>query len=771
MRVLPKSFRALITLFGFGLLSVGAPNATALPPQDGALSAIANRAPLNGPPLNRASSAHVAIAASGILKTTGETESGIRVHPILSLVGQSVPVIGEGTFNVEVAVDRTLENGARYDGPLELAGAIHQRIKTEAALDNTTKGEALGSVLSLIPNAPIPASNASTMQIQMLVARNNVTCQPNILCVHIINEGAYPVRLELRTPGGDEVVDAFTTYLIVVDAPRPVASADAEPLRSRSPLLVAMIVPIRLTPSTDIEGKQVEPSTKNVIALSEAMIRRPLTAATMFTTPETLDAVSRGANVAEPSLQSPVLDNIRRALSGRELLTAPYVQPNADLLDDGRLAGELRRQSAIGQQRVQEVLGFDPQNIGFYPTSIPTPAALRALGINRLITTEKALANVSVDNNAKPIGGGPSLQPVAIDPGSLTNEDADVIPAVLLHTELAKRLAARLSDRPAGLDNILRAQIFLAALTLVPRDEPTVGEGIAVAVPETTSSATLDTVLEGIGQDNPLFRGISVSELFSLPLSFRNGEVMQPKTRKLQANDPNVVDSFLRSQRRLDGYESLFDTPPESVGALRAQLASVWDDSRSAKERASVANALSKTVDSAIAQVTLAAPQSVTLTARKQEFKVTLINETGLTIRTQLMVESDNVELVGGQRDANRPGRWFIEVPINTDKRVFQVPINVNTRGPGSFSLIAHLSTQATKDRPAYSLSNIRYPLRSTSLGPVGTILTISALIMLASWWFRTTRQRRRGTSDGTVIIEDPSIGNEHPSVDDGVVQ
>jgi hypothetical protein len=729
-----------------------------------------------------------------------QANSDATGNPSVRLDGQSDVVRGAGTFSLRATITR---HG--YVGPLEITASIHQRIRSEEIFDRTINGSALGSVLAIVPPQSIGEATEYSVAIDTNVAQPNGTNCPDP-CLRVVSAGEYPVRIELRTPGGDEVLDAFTSYLITTDAPTssivpntaavpdtgsivpntgsvpntasivpntasvpdPNQSAQSQPGQTTTtnapptpttptpttptdaspPLKVALIVPIHLSPATDARARQVDPNTRNVIALIEALARRPLPKTSVYVTPETIDTLERQANNAVEAKRSPLLGELQAAISGREVLGETYVRPSPELLDDPRLQSQLKEQIERGRTRVQQVLQVPPSSIGVFADNVPTQGALKTLGVTRVLTSEKAF--VGGQNYAN------RLQPIGVDVGSLTGEEGGIVPTIVMNDRLAKRLTATLSDRKRGDDDVLRGQTFLAALALVKRSvSPGNPHGVAILVPEETSSSTLDTVLGGIGGDTPLFESATANELFELPLFLGDAtSVPQPKQRTLSKANDEVFRRFTERNTRLTSYRNLFSNPPEDINQLESRVLTVWDRSRTNAERLALLTALGTEVDRTVSDVSLSPSQTITLTARTQAVPLAIVNNTRKDINAILELQSDNVEFVDGVQDP-RTGRSLLTAIVSGGDRILRVNVDVTTRGPGSFSLLAILRTPYLADgSPGLALSQTRYGVRSTSIGPVGTIITIGALIMLATWWIRTTAQRRR---DATTASTGPN--------------
>ena len=121
---------------------------------------------------------------------------------------------------------------------------------------------------------------------------------------------------------------------------------------------------------------------------------------------------------------------------------------------------------------------------------------------------------------------------------------------------------------------------------------------------------------------------------------------------------------------------------------------------------------------------------------------VTFRNDTGRAVRVTLDVSSDNVVL----RDPAASGIAVraLRRRIDVRGRVEQSKIVVETRGPGSFSLLVRM-----RAGNGYELSGDRYTLRSTLVGALGKVLTIGALTFLAMWWTRSILRSHRRKAAG----------------------
>ena len=639
---------------------------------------------------------------------------GSIAHPTVALTRQSETLVGNGQFSLEVTVSGldTLAEGTTA----EVAVTVHQRVKTRSGFQQTTTNNGLGSVLGqAVPVPLVRTTDAAPVSLQMSIPIGELSSDcPN--CVQLGADGVYPVQVELRERGGERTYDEFTTHLIY--APTPNANR----------LLVGLIVALNLAPSRAVDGTLAIPPTDSFVGRIEALQNHPLVPATLLPTPETLEALENGR------VQG-LLDQIRATTSGREIIASPYVRWRAVDANMPGLQGELADQLVMGSAITTRILGTPPTpGLCVLADGVPGRDAIRVLGAQRIVAFDSALT----DTTPRLAPGRPEvLDP---DPSAPDGATTPAIPVVVLDPALHAHLTATLSSRPSAADDILRAQHLLADLAVLHFDAPNRSAGVAILLPDSISQTTLDLLLSGVGADVPTFEARTISGLFDLPLrTSSTGATIVRSAQRLVGTpiSDSLVLQAARARSQVAGYRSLFVTPQPADLELAEQLARAFAANLDDDYRAAYVRTTAEDAQRRLAAVRLAKPARLTLTARRQSVPIVVRNDTGRPVRVTLEVSSDNVVL----RDPAASGIAVraLRRRIDVRGRVEQSKIVVETRGPGSFSLLVRM-----RAGNGYELSGDRYTLRSTLVGALGKVLTIGALTFLAMWWTRSILRSHR---------------------------
>lgn len=671
---------------------------------------------------------HLAMPAATAQVTTPTTRTtvahsppGVPAQPTIALSRQSETLVGDGQFSLEVTV--TGLDSVEAGTTAEVVVTVHQRVKTRSGFQQTIKNQNLGSVLGQA--APVPLVRTTdatpvTLQMSIPIGELSSTCPQ---CVRLGADGVYPVQVELRERGGERTYDEFTTHLIY--APTPNANR----------LLVALIVPLHLAPSRTADGTLDIPPTDAFVGRIEALQNHPLVPATLLPTPETIEALDKGR------VQG-LLDQIRATVSGREIIASPYVRWRAADMDIPALQTELKDQLTLGAQILQRVIAATPTpGVSMLIDGVPGRVPLQVLGSQKILASDDALA----DRTPRLAPGRPEvLDP---DPGAPDGTATAAVPLIVLDPALHAHLTESLSTRPAATDDVLRAQHLLADLAVLHFDAPNRSAGVAVLLPDNSSQTVLDLLLAGVGADVPTFEARTVSSLFDLPLRITSGGdpvVRIARPQSVAAMSDSLVLQAQRARSQINGYRSLFITPEPSDEELSENLARAFAADLTIDQRAGYLRSTAGDAQRRLAAVRLAIPERLTLTARKQNVPIVIRNDTGRPVRVTLEVSSDNVVLRDEQSSGSQVPIRFLRRVVDVPGRVEQPRIVVETRGPGSFSLLVRM-----RAADGYELSGDRYTLRSTLVGALGQVLTIGALTFLAMWWTRSIIRARRKKAVG----------------------
>jgi len=642
---------------------------------------------------------------------------------------QQGPVLKQdGTYFIDVEV--LLPPDA--DSTLEVVATVYQRVKTRPEFVQTNLNTSLGSVIGIgtsvdvNANAGAPTGNVREvpLRVSLAIGVPSPSCPG---CINLRADGVYPIMVELRSTTAETVVDRFTTYVI-----RAVASG-VEPLK------VALIVPLRTEAARNSAGEEQVPSTRNLIGIIEALVARPSTPVSVAPTPETLDTLARLAQ--ENTTSSPLLEQIREMLVGRELLDAPYASLPAAVANDNRLTRLLQGNRSFGSSTVKLLLaGRATTGIGIYADQLLGARSLATLRQQRVVVQESALqpANAQRDRT----------QPVLIDAAAIDNSEGVPVTGVILDSDLENHFVRKLSSRRAGADDVLRAQHLIADLAMLQGTGPGTSRGVAVLVPESTSQATLSEVLTGLDAKE-IITPVTLSTLFDLPLAESGGTALVRSPVVSGETLPvSAVTQVRRILDRLDGYRSAFQSSAPDADELEKRLLIAVSSvprilaPAPAPAFGTSLQLIEDETNARIGTIRLSPNDVVTLTARQQDVPIPIINDSGRQTTVVLEVSSDNVSLEGSVADPDRPGQLLIRRTIVIESRIHQEQVQVTTRGPGSFSMVLRLTTPS-----GLALTNVRYTLRSTAVGGLGKILTIGALLVLGAWWIRSILATRRDRS------------------------
>ena len=648
---------------------------------------------------------------------TPTTTVALRTLPMIRLVAQGPMVTEDGALRLDLAVESP--NASPLPPGLGVAVTLHRRTRTRSQFQSTLTGGDLGAVLGLIPPVPVNADGRTEqfVPIELRFGPSSAACPT---CIRLDNDGVYPVNVELRNLATDDVVDRLTTHVI---RSRP----DPSP---RPRLKVALVVPLHLRPADPKSPSSSVTTTRSFIERIEAMAGRPLVPLSVAPTPETIEAL---ANTND----DPLLDQFRRSLAGREILSGPYVRWSSVALDQPRLGGELRRQTTLGTAVLRDALGAEPTSgVLIAGDSIPSAAALKRAGISVVIAQA---ADVSaIGTTVAPVNG-----PVLLDAGAATGTATAATTTVLLDRFIEGALTRPRDPLRRGGDDVLRAQHVLADLTLLASSSA--AQGLAIQVPEDTPQATLDALLAGLGTTNPIIEPVTITDLVKLPFQHRGNNVVivSPKVSGSNTVDPSLpigdALAIVSLRARLDGYVSLFSANAPDLRDVTRRVARTLASDLTTDERRQRLTSANTEMAKLLGQVRLSRPDRLTVTARNAIVPIGVINDTGLPIRVVVVVRSSSVRLRDSGVVVDAIGTTEIRQQLDIVGRVGESDVNIETRGPGSFSMVARLTTPSSVD-----LAAERYRLRSTAISGFGTFLTLGSLLVLFSWWFRWGRKARR---------------------------
>lgn len=664
------------------------------------------------PPSSSSPSSNAGLLTTDKRRPRAAAPTTSRTDPMIRLLAQGPVVTEDGILRLDLAVESP--DARPLPAGLGVAITVHRRARTRNQFQSTLAGENLGAVVGLVPPTPV-SSDGRTEQFVPVELRIGKTSPGCPSCIRLDNDGVYPVNVELRNLQTDDVVDRLTTHVIRV----------TNQVTERPRLKVALLVPLHLAPAE--EGSTEVSTTRSFIGRIEAMAGRPLVPLSIVPTPETIEALARRDD-------DPLLTQIRGVLAGREIISSPYVRWSHSLFERAQLTDELARQSSLGNEVLGTVFGTEPTpGVLIAGDIIPSANGLSRAGVTLVIAESTDLETPRAAVSA-------AAGPVLLNAGGETPTPAR--PMLLLDAAIERELAKPRDPVRRGGEDVLRAQHVLADLTMIASN-PT-SQGLAIQMPEDTPQATLDALLAGLGTTNPIIEPVTVSDLAKLPLQTRDDEPVvltrlspgAPDESDFPAGDVVAITGV---RTRLTGYLSLFaEGQPEMSGLSREISRLIATDLTTADRRRRLNNA-NRSVAGLLSQVRLSQPDQLTVTARNAVVPIGVINDTGFPIRVFVTVRSSSVRLRDSGVVVDAIGTTEVRQQIDVPGRVGESDVAIETRGPGSFSMVARLTTATNLE-----LASGRYRLRSTAVSGLGTALTLGSLLVLLVWWLRWGRGARR---------------------------
>jgi hypothetical protein len=523
----------------------------------------------------------------------------------------------------------------------------------------------------------------------------------------LTHTGVYPVRVELREKGG-RVLDHFDThFLFVTSAPES------------SKLGISLVLPFHAAPAYQSDGsvKLAASAVAQLGAYATSLADPARTAVpiVVHATPETVAALN--ASPHAPDHQ--VLAELATAVApGRaQLVGGSWVPVDMSSLLDANLPTEVDAQLRLGTAAMRAGFPIDSGSSTWIADDWLNAATLSALadrGVTRVVIPEPNLAPVT----------GQVLTPS--QPFQLEGRPGRRVAAVSADTGLTAHFT---NSEP-----VLNAHQLLADLAVLYLDAPAQRRGVPVLAPRAWAPdpVFLSTVMQGLAA-SPLLAPMTLDDLFAIPGAVTSRR--RPVVRTPAKSDPTEPASFPAAtirdtRRRLDSFRTLLP-PTVAVGDdfERALLTGESDDLRS-KQRTTQVTDVQKRIAEQLKLIRLPGNRSITMTARKGQVPLTIVNDAAFPVHVQLVLRSDKLKLAGGVQTMD----------LDLSRKITTVPITVEARTSGTFPLrISLLSPDGQ-----VTLSTSRITIRSTAASGVGIILSVVAAVVVVSWWVRNIRHGRR---------------------------
>jgi hypothetical protein len=608
---------------------------------------------------------------------------------------------------------------------LSVRVTLHRNIETRTGFEQTVAGEDLGRE---IDSAEISLAGAPTSK-GVVTARFGMpdayVARPQVL--RPTRTGVYPLTVELLS--GNDVVDHFVTWLVYLDGAGRKTRV-AEPL---SFVWVWSLVapPARqadgVTPDTDVLADMLPGGRLERIAslLSRATDARvPLT---LDVSPETLQSWLAFANERRQLEPGAAAARVAASDAENQLLPEPYVPIDVPAFERAGFGDELSQELIAGTDTLHDLTGVRVDDlhgaIAVDPANDAALGRLREFLFDRVLVREEQLPPRQTN-----------LTPAR--PFTLATSNGGEFDAASTNPTVTAWLSG---PQPAA----LRAQRFLAGLSLIALEQPNAPRGIVVATPRNWQPdlTAVAHVLRGL-QVDPLVEPVTLNDYFANvpPETTDDGE--SALVRRLLPSRPNSYPittlEYAQARKSLASFRGLVGDDDPSVRrgeqAMMIALSSALTPARAREELAVIDRAAS----SFLSQISVT-QQRVTLTARRAEIPLAFSNQTSQPVRVRVRLDAPSGKVLfpeGAERSITlQPG--------NSTQRFVVV-----ARATGTFAMTVTLTSD---DGQLHIGAPTEITVRSTVFSGWGAMLTVGALVFLAGWWanhiWRSRRAVRRAAT------------------------
>lgn len=653
-----------------------------------------------------------AMPAGAGVQPPSTTTAGAPAAASLVLTGQPGWVTVGGNLPLRLQV----RGQAAGTSGLTISATAHEAVSSRSAYENALQGRNLGSVLgqSELPVDAFPPAEDGSRTLTFPLQADDAPRDPNRL--QLRRTGVYPVEVELRQPDGTRLA-GFVTPVVAV-AP----GANGGPAIGQR-LGVSLVVPMVAAPAYQVDGKpdanvvaELRPDGRlgrQAVAFADAGV--PLTLAPG---PETLEAWTQLAN-NDPAL-STSLNAMRDTLGRSQVLSGPYVPLDVRSLVGAGMSSEVGSELVQGTDKLSSLLGtrVDPRTEVARPASDASLGRLRDAGVDRVV----------------------------LDGGDLTPRDDQFTPAQPFVVRSQQGMATAVGS-DVGLQRLLdgndppalRAQRFLAGLSVVALEQPNVTRGVVVLEPDDwdASSALLESTLAGLTADHPLLQPMTVDDLIATvpPATSGNAPLERQLAPSAVPPPPVTEREYSDAQNELAAFNSLVP-PPNPIAdpgnrSLLVSLSSAWTGTAGRARARAELGKIHLDVDQFVNRLHVPAVDStITLTAEKADIPVTFLNQTGQQMRVRVHLQSDKLQFPDGD-----------ERVLDLPPRSTTVRFSVQAQSSGTFPL----TLKVTSPDGTLPIQQTKVQVRTTFfVSNVGLILTVGAGLFLAGWWAHDVRRRRR---------------------------
>lgn len=597
---------------------------------------------------------------------------------------------------------------------------LHAPVTSRSQFSETLEGRLLGSRRAefVIPLAELPPAADGSRVVRLVAGPAERPGERTLGALP--RAGVYPLVVGVR-PDAPEQAPAppFTTYLV------------RTPESATTPLRVAVVQPVRspLAIRPDGTADLGSPELERLAGVAGVLAGSVGTPLTITPRPETLEALRLVAASGEgpgAAVATAVLDDLRSATAGRQVVSGPFVDVVLDALTAAGLGDEVATQRRRGDEAVEQAIGATTDVRTWVADEGVAPRSLRrlaGLGVDHLVVPDASLSPVDLRLSlTRPFA-------VALDGGATQLEATAPDPA--------------LSARFATADPVLGAQHVIADLAVLHGDEPGTAHprGVVVAPPEDvhTDPLLLEGVLDGLFA-SPILEPVTLDTYFEQVVP--EGAGGEPLVRDLTPAEGRLGISAGEVEAARVRLQALLGT----VDADRPETARLTDlvllaqaDGLTPSERRTYLAAASDRLSEEMGSVRILDRASFRLPDSEGTIPLTVVREGDEPLSVRVVLASDKLQFEDAPSTA--ANQISYDLDLTSENTPLVVPVRV--RSPGSFPLLVTVTSPDGR----VELLRSQVTVHSTAFSGVGLALSAGAGLFLLLWWtrhWRTVRRARR---------------------------
>ncbi len=519
--------------------------------------------------------------------------------------------------------------------------------------------------------------------------------------------GVYPLEFVLFDTELGTQLASLTTYLVY-----------APPQRGALKLDVAMVLPLGYQPALGANGTSLLGNRRLNALTAMGNVLDAFAPGTLSVAVhgQLLAALAHDRHAAARGVVARLAHALGGTTPSEQLVAAPFSAVDPTALAHAGLGAEVATQFGVSRRVDSSTLGLEPPPSPAVNTSPLGPAGLRALaaaGAHELVVPAASLA-------------GPAPTTTTVTPYRLSPSSPDAGSLVFAaDAGLGARFDATTRDAA------LAAEQLLAELAVVYFEQPFLSTRRAVVVAPSTDGPNASFLREvGAGlQNSPLLNGVDRDTLFEL---YHNDRHL-PSTH-LANEEPTGAPSataIAAARSELADLERIVPGSPAITIPVEESVL-VGESARfNTSRRTAYLGAPAHALDLVARSLSLGGIHTVTLTARSGSVPITVSSQYHYPLDLVMHVRSTDLTFPGGTHFAihlagPRPFQT-VRIPVRTLTSGVTT-LQVTLRGPNGSPI----------------LEEGQLSIRSTALSGVAVALSIGALTVLAIWWTRSFRRRRR---------------------------